>query len=64
MSLFSHSDDEIINWDDLNSDFWDVLDSRRRAFAYVQNADAGIMTDEWIQNSQKDEPPSTKTLNK
>jgi hypothetical protein len=29
------------------------LNTRRRS-------DAGIMTDEWIQNSQKDEAPPTK----
>ena len=40
------SDDEKINWDDFASDFWDVLDLRRRS-------DAGIMTDERIQNSQR-----------
>ena len=34
------------------------------AFAYVQNADAGIMTDGWIQNRQKDEPSLIKSLYK
>ena len=51
-------DDEKINWGDLTSDFRDVLDSRRRS-------DAGIMTDEWIQNSQKDEPtPKNHFINR
>ena len=42
-----------ITWDDLTSDFRDVLDSLRRS-------GAGIMTDEWIQNSPKDDVLSIK----
>ena len=53
--FFSLSDDKKITWGDLTSDFCDVLDSRRRS-------DAGIMTDQWIQNHQNDKALSIKKV--
>ena len=37
-------------------DFWEVMDTRR-------NSDAGIMTDEWIQNCHRDETPKNHFIN-